>query len=176
MGSTSRQLVAVTSWVRAETVHVPPDESRASQSPVNATCQPSTGRTTREGTGGPGPWPPGPCRGHHGGARRPGDGTWRIEEHEGGLHGPGGDRAGRPLPLGAIDRGESPQAGPPGQGHGVSAVGFDPLPPLWGITEGATPRPSSPVFVRSRESPEPPGPASETTIRGVAVECLVRRR
>ena len=39
------KLVAVTQWVRAEMVQVPPDQRLASRSVVTSTCTPSNGRT-----------------------------------------------------------------------------------------------------------------------------------
>ena len=42
------KLVVVTQWVRTYTVQVPPDQSLASRSGANSTCQPSKGRTKLE--------------------------------------------------------------------------------------------------------------------------------
>ena len=76
--------------------------------------------------------------------------------------------------LGDIDGGEITWAGPAGEWHRLLAVGFDTGAGLPRAPGGTTTQLSSPCWVRYRSRQSPQGPASSTTMRGVACDGIVR--
>ena len=58
---------------------------------------------------------------------------------------------------------------------GITTIGFDTIPGLLGLKEGATTQQTWPFVVRERESQSPQEPAAETKRRGVLLACIFRR-